>query len=404
MAIGGPWTLQAVVQHYAWGREASESEVAKLVESSGQPVDKDLPYAELWMGTHPSGPSVVKEQGVTLKEAIEKNPEVLGAVSDVPFLFKVLSVRTALSIQSHPDKRLAEKLHASNPSVYKDSNHKPEMAIALSDFEALCGFVSEDEMKRVFDTVPEIRACCGDDVVEGYTASSDKGAALKRVFTALMTMEQNKSSDIVKKMVERLEEEGRTRDLSARERLVLRLHEQYPFDVGVMSSWFFNYVCLKKGEGIVLNANEPHAYLSGEIVECMATSDNVIRAGLTPKFKDTKILCDSLSYKQGNPDIVTASSYQEGKLGLYRSGFDEFEVWNLRLHKEECALPATSGPVIAFCQAGEGTLSWNEGNSLEMKKGTIFFMPANVPVTLQTRSEVSVWAASVQGMGYHHDT
>eukprot|EP00889_Picochlorum_renovo_P002364 jgi/Picre1/29394/NNA_004782.t1 len=379
MAIGGPWTLQAVVQHYAWGREASESEVAKLVESSGQPVDKDLPYAELWMGTHPSGPSVVKEQGVTLKEAIEKNPEVLGAVSDVPFLFKVLSVRTALSIQSHPDKRLAEKLHASNPSVYKDSNHKPEMAIALSDFEALCGFVR-------------------------YTASSDKGAALKRVFTALMTMEQNKSSDIVKKMVERLEEEGRTRDLSARERLVLRLHEQYPFDVGVMSSWFFNYVCLKKGEGIVLNANEPHAYLSGEIVECMATSDNVIRAGLTPKFKDTKILCDSLSYKQGNPDIVRADSYQEGKLGLYRSGFDEFEVWNLRLHKEECALPATSGPVIAFCQAGEGTLSWNEGSSLEMKKGTIFFMPANVPVTLQTRSEVSVWAASVQSMGYHHDT
>lgn len=392
------------------------------MESSGEPVKNGVPYAELWwvfmpwipsriaimlkfmcrMGTHPSGPSVVKEQGVTLKEAIEKSPEVLGAVSDVPFLFKVLSVRTALSIQSHPDKRLAQELHASNPSVYKDSNHKPEMAIALSDFEALCGFVSEEEMQRVFDTVPEIRASCGDDIVEGYRASSDRGAALKRVFTSLMTMDEDKSSAGVKHMVERLEEEGRTRDLSARERLVLRLHAQYPFDVGVMSSWFFNYVCLKKGEGIVLNANEPHAYLSGEIVECMATSDNVIRAGLTPKFKDTEILCDSLSYKQGNPDIVTASLDREGRFGLYRSGFDEFEVWNLRFHAEAYSLPVTSGPVIAFCQSGEGTLSWSGlSPPLELKKGTIVFVPANTPVTVQTRSEVSVWAASVQGMGYH---
>ena len=57
----------------------------------------------------------------------------------MPFLFKVLSAGKALSIQAHPDKSLAEKLHTDNPGAYGDDNHKPEMAIALTPFEALSG-------------------------------------------------------------------------------------------------------------------------------------------------------------------------------------------------------------------------------------------------------------------------
>ena len=56
---------------------------------------------------------------------------------------------------------------------------------------------------------------------------------------------------------------------------------------------------LAPGQAIFLPANVPHAYLAGEIIECMAASDNVIRAGLTPKFKDTRVLCSSLTYEQG---------------------------------------------------------------------------------------------------------
>ena len=47
----------------------------------------------------------------------------------------------ALSIQSHPDKVLAKKLHKAHPNLYKDDNHKPEMALAYTQFEALCGFI-----------------------------------------------------------------------------------------------------------------------------------------------------------------------------------------------------------------------------------------------------------------------
>lgn len=88
------------------------------------------------------------------------------------------------------------------------------------------------------------------------------------------------------------------RQLTDKELLVLRLEKQYPADIGVISAFFFNYVKLNPGEALYLGADEPHAYVSGECIECMATSDNVVRAGLTPKHRDVQTLCSMLTYKQ----------------------------------------------------------------------------------------------------------
>lgn len=88
------------------------------------------------------------------------------------------------------------------------------------------------------------------------------------------------------------------RTLTEKENLVLSLEKQYPEDVGVLSAFFFNYIKLSPGEALYIGANEPHAYLSGECIECMATSDNVVRAGLTPKYRDVQTLCSMLTYKQ----------------------------------------------------------------------------------------------------------
>ena len=165
------------MQNYAWGKLGLESAVARLHAQKNK-VDETSPYgkalspspspspspslistpspspsctrvAELWMGTHPNGPSrVVGETGAasaTLKEHI-------GA--GLPYLFKVLSVNKALSIQAHPDKSLAEELHADRPNVYKDPNHKPEMAIAVTRFEAMCGFRPMHEIALFLESVP----------------------------------------------------------------------------------------------------------------------------------------------------------------------------------------------------------------------------------------------------------
>ena len=54
--------LECAAQQYAWGVKGSKSSVAQLAKSSrsGFTVDEDKPYAELWMGTHPNGPSKIK--------------------------------------------------------------------------------------------------------------------------------------------------------------------------------------------------------------------------------------------------------------------------------------------------------------------------------------------------------
>jgi len=145
--------LTPSIKTYAWGRIGTKSLVAQLA-AVFKPISGDTPYAELWMGSHPSG-SCTLENGQTLTEYINENPDVLG--KDVyskfgptlPFLFKVLSVETALSIQAHPDKNLASILHRRDPTNYADDNHKPEMAIAVTPFEVLCGFRSLTEIQNL---------------------------------------------------------------------------------------------------------------------------------------------------------------------------------------------------------------------------------------------------------------
>jgi mannose-6-phosphate isomerase class I len=121
------------------------------------------------------------------------------------------------------------------------------------------------------------------------------------MYKSLMYQDMTKISQIIFKLVERIE---KSREISPESKLIVRLQQQFPGDVGILSVYFLNYIKLQPGEAIFLAANEPHAYLSGECVECMADSDNVVRAGLTPKFKDVATLCEMLTYKAGHPAIL----------------------------------------------------------------------------------------------------
>lgn len=86
-------------------------------------------------------------------------------------------------------------------------------------------------------------------------------------------------------------------ELAFHEELVVRLSEQYPNDPGAFAPLLLNCIKLQPGEAFFMGPDEPHAYLSGDILECMACSDNVVRAGLTPKFKDIDTLCSMLTYR-----------------------------------------------------------------------------------------------------------
>lgn len=122
------YRIQAKTQSYDWGKLGDVSKVAQFAQKSGTQVDPSKPYAELWMGTHPNAPSVVMDDAQTpLKSLIQDRPELSTEAiykqynGDLPFLFKILSIRKALSIQAHPDKTLGARLHRDFPNNYKVS-------------------------------------------------------------------------------------------------------------------------------------------------------------------------------------------------------------------------------------------------------------------------------------------
>eukprot|EP00243_Klebsormidium_subtile_P003674 TRINITY_DN17268_c0_g1_i1.p1 TRINITY_DN17268_c0_g1~~TRINITY_DN17268_c0_g1_i1.p1 ORF type:complete len:432 (+),score=86.25 TRINITY_DN17268_c0_g1_i1:208-1503(+) len=397
--------LHCVAQNYAWGRLGEESEVAKLHSSgTGAIVTAATPYAELWMGTHPSGPSLVSfasdeggagENKLLLSDWLHQHPQALGSATlskwhgELPFLFKILSVNTALSIQAHPDKKLAEALHSERPNVYKDDNHKPEMALALTEFETLCSFVTTEELKSNLESVPELAEVVGDAGVEAFLSAKDPKEGLKAAFTALMTSDKAAVEAALTKLVSRL---SKIPDPSSTEKLILRLNEQYPGDVGVFCPYFLNYITLSPGESIYLAANEPHAYLSGECVECMATSDNVVRAGLTPKLRDTGVLCSMLTYNQGKPEILKGQPI-DSHTRRYIPPFEEFEIDSIEVPKgTSYKLPFIPGPSIVLVQSGVGLATQGQGNAQRafgVKKGDVFFLPAETPLELSASIEAA---------------
>ncbi|XVF71627.1 hypothetical protein PTKIN_Ptkin12aG0054300 [Pterospermum kingtungense] len=410
--------LRAWVQNYDWGIYGTDSQVARLLAlNCGDEIEPDRPYAEFWMGTHPSGPSFLaddddEDDNVSLKEWIGKNPNVLGLKvlqkwgPDLPFLFKVLSVAKALSIQAHPDKELAKELHKLQPNLYKDGNHKPEMALAITEFRALCGFITLEELKGVLEDVPEIVELIGSasanqvlDIDERDSAEKVK-SAVRSVFTHLMSASKEMTTKAISKLKSRLHMESQLRCLTEKEQLVLQLEKQYPGDIGVISAFFFNYVKLNPGEALYLGANEPHAYLSGECIECMAASDNVVRAGLTPKHRDIQTLCSMLTYKQGYPEILKGFPLTP-YITRYLPPFSEFEVDRCILPKGgSTVFPAIPGPSIFLAFVGEGTMrtgSWED----MVTEGDVLFAPTNTEITITTTSELQLFRAGVNSRFFH---
>ncbi|MCD7470969.1 hypothetical protein HAX54_011222 [Datura stramonium] len=309
------------VKNYDWGRPGKESHVARLYScNSGDHIDQDKPYAEFWMGTHDSGPSYVVEGArCSWREGCE------GGVPTFLSL-QVLSVAKALSIQAHPDKDLASRLHSELPDVYKDDNHKPEMALALTEFEALCGFISLEELKLIVQTVPEIVEVVGTAHVEQVLDLNEDGGkekgklVLQSVFTELMQRATEK------------------------EQVVLRLDMQYPADVGVLAA----------------------------LVKLCET-----QSWLTPKHRDVKTLCSMLTYRQGFPEILQGTAVNPHVM-RYIPPFDEFEVDRCILPKESTAeFPVIPGPSIFMVV--EGTVSTS---SMRLSVKVMSFLHLQTPALL----------------------
>ncbi|KAI0795017.1 mannose-6-phosphate isomerase [Abortiporus biennis] len=407
-------------QKYDWGKIGLSSKVAQCAQSiPGFQVDENAPYAELWMGTHPTSPShLFSDPSQSLASHLEAHPELIGdavitrfadtgaSKGNLPFLFKVLSIGKALSIQTHPDKETAKKLHEARPDVYKDSNHKPEMALALTPFTALCGFRPLPNIARYMSSTPELVALIPTSIAHKFlsiaqsptSSEAEEKAALKDLFAAIMTAEEHTFKEQLFKLVQRYNGGGPLENEQDVKDLVLKLDSQFPGDIGVFCAFLLNYVQLKPGEAIFLAAGEPHAYVSGDIIECMATSDNVIRAGLTPKLRDVPNLVSGLTYTAGESSrhLVQPSRFSSSShTTLYDPPIPEFSVLDvvLKSGENETHKPI-DGPSLAIVVKGTGAVKW-DGGGFDVKEGNVFFVGSGTQVTFGTESELAVVRAFV---------
>jgi mannose-6-phosphate isomerase len=383
--------LRCPYQTYDWGKLGSSSEVAQLASLSS--IDQTLPYAELWMGTHSTAPSTIKGSSQLLRD-------VLG--SDLPFLFKVLSINRALSIQAHPDLLLAPQLHKQNPKEYRDANHKPELACAVTPFEAMCGFRSSADILYYLTNVPELRTLVGDSCLSAFSDSLNneetQKQGLKQLFTAVMTASKDQYIPLVRSLIIRLTSSSlldtrpsrSSRDLDVYD-LCVRLSNQYPDDIGIFAPFLLNCFRCSPGESIFLAANEPHAYLSGDIIEVMACSDNVVRAGLTSKFRDVEILCSMLNYKMGEPVIDNAHEIADGAC-LFPAPVPEFKLtrYFVKANSSVKPLKADSHSIILI-YSGSGSLTeHSNGKSHSIERGSILLIPAGCSVELSANENDSL--------------
>lgn len=406
------------------------------------------------------GTGLTRGGGQTTKDGKRKDQGAL------PFLFKILSAGKALSIQAHPDKPLAERLHKEKPESYKDDNHKPEMAIALTDFRGFCGFRPLSEIVHFLDVVPEFRDLVrpSDAFVAQVTYASkpSSGTAeeetkgyLREIFSPLMKASMTEVKTKTMGIAQRYSTELAKGDETARElevsedlaKLVCTLNEQFPGDVGVFCTFMLNIVKLQPGQAMFLKANEPHAYISGNIVECMAASDNVVRAGLTPKERDVDVLVDMLTYNSGSADkqlmhprpflpaegsktadeyeghkaddelaidVASPSGAKRGDEGaalpslIYDPPIDEFSVVMTRLRAGQSELQrAIDGPSVIILTSGSGKIishppedvanaaqteeakAASKSRELVMDKaGKVYFVGAGVEVEIVASDEL----------------
>jgi len=420
--------LHPSIKDYEWGKRGQSSVVAQLAAKylDKQTIDESKPYAELWMGTHPSGHSTCPEHShKTLHDHLDQQ--------ELPYLFKVLSIQKALSIQAHPDKKLAERLHKQQPDNYKDDNHKPEMAIAVTPFSGMCGFRGADKIIHYLQTVQELQSIIGQSTVEKFNQlkGTDTKAAIKHLFSALMNVNTTTLEQYLPPLIQRLQQQypnyqqqyhseatqqhgsensnpntssvqmnGNSSTVAATKNgiekehidvvdlnpdlIVLTLYDDFKADVGVLCPYILNCVSLQPGGALFLGPNIPHAYLSGDIIECMAQSDNVVRAGLTPKYRDVENLIEMLTYESGHvTQLHPTKNDSHSKLYAPSKDFPEFACTAITLSSNDgqYKLPSTSSHCILLTYNGNGELQSTE-KTLDLTSGTVAFIPADTTVTV----------------------
>ena len=350
--------ISGVEKNYPWGS-------SNLIQDHFGIGYSNQPLAEVWFGTHEGGQSKLLSSGQDLSEAI-------GA--KLSFLVKFLAADAPLSIQVHPNPSQAKAgfakenlagIELSAPERnYKDESHKPEILIALTTFEALCGFRPRAQLLEIFLAFSESEPRFGE-----LAALAATDASIEEIFSELL--EDQALAERFSSTVEPLEGDSIAEQARV---LASGLLSRYPGDTGALVALSLNHVRLSPGQAIYLPAGNLHSYLSGLGLEVMAASDNVIRGGLTSKYVDKTELKKITDFSELLEPVLVSRKLAEG-LVEYLVECPEFRVYRAQITGSNLLadIELPTGAVIV-CVGGEIAV----GTSLEerevLKKGDAVFV------------------------------
>ena len=378
----GVYKLKGVVQHYTWGGHEFLPKLLGVINPQGKP------FAEYWMGTHSKSPALIIRND---KETL------LSDLATVPYLFKVLDVKDMLSIQVHPSKKAAEEayqlenndripLDAPNRN-YKDDNHKPELAYALSEFWLLHGFKSEEKLVRILAQVPEFAGLLNVFRAEGYEG----------LYKKVMGMPQEDVDFILQPVLERVIplyvqgvlDKGEEDYWAAKG--ALTFNQDGHADRGIFSIYFFNIVRLAPGEAVFQDAGIPHAYLFGQCVEIMANSDNVLRGGLTTKHIDVKELLKHTRCEPVIPQILHGIQKNPHEK-VFKTPAPDFELSRIDLNKDEIQNDQADGDEILLVLNGQADFTSGD-EVIKTAKGEAVFISSGSPFSIKSQDQTTIFRA-----------
>ncbi|WP_277966051.1 mannose-6-phosphate isomerase [Pantoea trifolii] len=368
--------LNNSLQNYAWGSKTALTELYGIENPQG------LPMAELWMGAHPKSPSTVEinSEARSLREVIDADKvatlgkAVAERFGELPFLFKVLCADQPLSIQVHPSKAAAEEGFARENAAgiplsaaernYKDANHKPELVYALTPFQAMNGF------RELHEIVSLLEPVAGAHPQIAHFLENANEANLAKLFAILLSLQDEAKSRAIGVLKSAL---------NAREgepwQTIKSIASDYPDDSGLFSPLLLNVITLQPGEAMFLFAETPHAYLKGVALEVMANSDNVLRAGLTPKFIDIPELLANLKFQAKPAATLLTQPQRDGETLNFPIPVEDFAFAIHGLSAAPQSLAQNSAALL-FCIEGQAVIE-KSGQQLVLKPGESCFVAAN---------------------------
>ncbi|MDR2798137.1 MAG: mannose-6-phosphate isomerase, class I [Treponema sp.] len=397
--------LKNPVKHYDWGSPQWIPQLLGIANPDG------LPWAELWMGVHPEGPSLTEYEGamLPLSSLIAQDPAsyvgtaVQEAFGTLPFLFKLLAVEKPLSIQAHPNQEQAQKgwerenqlsipLKAPNRN-YKDPYHKPELICALSPFKALCGFQEPEQIVQGLtafaQSAPEPLHRALNTLVQPLqtgAAAQSLRAFLQGLFALPPALGQALSAYGKDHKETLIHEHPAYKEAW---KLIAYFAELYPGDPAVIAPLYLNQIALEPGEGIYLPAGVLHAYISGFGVELMANSDNVLRGGLSSKHVDSQELVHILDFSGFHPQILKAQG------SGFRTPAKEFSLWVREGQGDQVQYPESLPGILIVTQGKLHITFTGRDEAWNLTPGESVFIPAGRPEDFRFSGTYTLYGAGL---------